>query len=239
MATIVLVHGAGHGGWCWDLTAPMLRDAGHQVFTPTLTGLGDRAHLLDDRVGLAMHIDDIAGLLRDNDLRDVILVGHSYGGPVITGAADREPERVAALVYLDTVYVASGRSVLDTLGPPIEALRTRGAVVDGVELILLPTADGGPFYGVTDPDEQAFMRGKLTAFPWLCFTQPLQLADPERVAAIPSFHVACANGPAVLPADLAAEAGAEGRYWELDTHHELMISQPKVLAGILMEIADR
>jgi hypothetical protein len=92
---------------------------------------------------------------------------------------------------------------------------------------------------VTDPAEQDFMRGKLTAFPWRCFTQPLQLAEPERVAAIPSFHVICARGPSNIPADLAAAARSEGRFWQLDTHHELMISQPQILAGILNDIADR
>jgi pimeloyl-ACP methyl ester carboxylesterase len=90
MATFVLVHGAGHGAWCWDLTTPALRAAGHEVLAPTLAGMGERADLLSDRVDLATHIDDVTSFLRDYDLHDVILVGHSYGGTVITGAADRE-----------------------------------------------------------------------------------------------------------------------------------------------------
>ena len=117
MATFVLVHGAGHGGWCYQRVAPILRDAGHDVYTPTLTGLGERSHLLDERVDLALHIDDVVNVVRYEDLRDVILVGHSYGGPVITGTADQVPDRIAKLVYLDAAYVRDGESVADAFGP--------------------------------------------------------------------------------------------------------------------------
>src|SRR5579862_2720944 len=101
MATYVLVHGGGHGGWCYDKVAALLRTAGQTVFTPSLTGLAERADELSPDVDLDTHIDDIASLIRDHDLRDVILVGHSYGGMVITGAADRAHDRVGKLVYLD------------------------------------------------------------------------------------------------------------------------------------------
>jgi pimeloyl-ACP methyl ester carboxylesterase len=129
MTTFVLVHGAGHGGWCWGRVAPLLRAAGHEVVTPTLTGLGERVHLLDGRVDLELHVTDIVNVLRYEDLHDVVLVGHSYGGTVITGAADRAPERVAKLVYLDAAFPGDGQSVADVV-EPVEGLRANGEVID-------------------------------------------------------------------------------------------------------------
>jgi len=239
VATFVLVHGAGHGGWCYQRVAPLLRDAGHDVYAPTLTGLGERSHLLDGRVDLSQHIDDVVNVVRYEDLHDVILVGHSYGGPVVTGAADRLPDRVAKLVYLDAAYVGQGESVADAFGGGLEALRSAGRTVDGIELILLPTDDGGPFYGVEDPGDRAWMAGRLTAFPWRCFEQPLHLADPDVVAAIPTFHVVCSAGASNADPTTMEEARREGRLWMLDTHHEAMISEPEVLAGVLLDIAAR
>jgi pimeloyl-ACP methyl ester carboxylesterase len=96
MATYVLVHGGAHGGWCYQRVARILRSAGHEVYAPTMTGVGERSHLIGPEVDLDMHIDDIAAVLRYEDLRDVILVGHSYGGMVITGTADRAAERIGA-----------------------------------------------------------------------------------------------------------------------------------------------
>src|SRR5437763_6310667 len=101
MATYVLVHGAWHGGWCWQRVTPLLRAAGHEVYTPTLTGLGERAHLGTPDVGLATHVEDIVTMLEYEDLTDVVLVGHSYAGMVITGVAHAVPSRLTHLVYLD------------------------------------------------------------------------------------------------------------------------------------------
>src|SRR5437879_1752139 len=101
MATFVLVHGAWHGGWCWKKLTPLLRSNGHDVFTPTLTGLGERAHLANQAIDLTTHIEDVVSTLDYEDLRGVILVGHSYGGIVISGVADRIPARIGCVVYLD------------------------------------------------------------------------------------------------------------------------------------------
>ena len=111
--TYVLVHGAWHGSWCWNRVRNSLQNAGHQVFTPTLTGLGERSHLNSAAVNLSTHIADVVNLLRWEDLSDVILCGHSYGGSVITGAADRIPERIRALVYLDAFVPEDGECLLD------------------------------------------------------------------------------------------------------------------------------
>src|SRR3954454_23529514 len=108
--TFLLVHGAWHGGWCWKNLTPLLRSAGHQVLTPTLTGLGDRAHLLSAEVDLTTHITDVSAVLEYEDLRDVVLVGHSYGGMVIAGVAERARARVAQLVYLDAFLPEDGKA---------------------------------------------------------------------------------------------------------------------------------
>ena len=113
MATMVLIHGSMHGGWCWQRVAPLLRAAGHDVYTPTLTGLGERVHLAHPDVDLDTHIRDVLGVLEFEDLHEVILVGHSYGTMVITGVADRVPERIAHLVYLDGTMAADGQAALD------------------------------------------------------------------------------------------------------------------------------
>ncbi len=123
----VLVHGAWHGGWCWGKVAERLRAAGHRVFTPTLTGLGDRAHLIAPNVGLATHVEDVVATLEMEDLSDVVLVGHSFGGAVISGVADARADRIRRLVFLDSFLVQSGQSPFSQL-PPRDG---RGAQGDG------------------------------------------------------------------------------------------------------------
>ena len=117
MATFVLVHPAWFGGWCWKKVVPLLRAEGHQVHTPTLTGLGERAHLASPEVGLSTHIADVVNVLSYEDLDGVLLVGNSSGGNVITGVADRVPERIAQLVYLDAFVPSDGQGIVDMLPP--------------------------------------------------------------------------------------------------------------------------
>src|SRR5437764_2913335 len=115
-ATFVLVHGAWHGGWCYARAATLLRSRGHTVFTPTLTGQGERAHLFSGAINLSTHIEDVLGVFRFERLSDVVLVGHSYGGMVVTGVADRIPERIKHLVFLDAFQPADGQSLFDLTG---------------------------------------------------------------------------------------------------------------------------
>src|SRR6186713_1695218 len=143
MATYVLVHGGGHGGWCYQPVARLLQAEGHTVYAPSLTGLGDRAHLMSSAIDLDLHVRDVVAILESEDLRDVILVGHSYGGMVITGIADRAADRVGKLVYLDAANPVNGQSLVDVAGPIIEAVRPMGAMVDGVEIVLLPGTGAG------------------------------------------------------------------------------------------------
>jgi pimeloyl-ACP methyl ester carboxylesterase len=123
-ATFVLIHGAWHGGWCWKKLTPLLRAAGHEVYTPTLTGLADRAHLLSPQIGLNTHIADISALLEYEDLHNVILVGHSDGGMVITGVAEVAAQRLAHLVFLDAFVPQDGQSLFDTIPDRGAAMKT-------------------------------------------------------------------------------------------------------------------
>ena len=237
MASYVLVHGGGHGGWCYQRVARLLRSAGHEVYAPTMTGVGERSHLLTGSVDLDMHIRDIVAVVEFEDLHDVILVGHSYGGMVITGVADRVADRIGRLVYLDAANPVNGQSLVDVAGPVIEAVRPAGEIVDGVELVLLPAPEAGLFYGVTDPDDLAWMADRLTGHPWKCFEQPLDLKNEDALWAIPRFHVVCTSTLATRDAQLMAEARSEGRLWDIDTGHDLMITEPEQVAGALLEVA--
>jgi pimeloyl-ACP methyl ester carboxylesterase len=237
MATFVLVHGGGHGGWCYRDVAAILRSSGHAVHAPTMTGVGERSHLVGPQVDLDLHIRDITNVLHYEDLCDVLLVGHSYGGMVITGVADRATARIAGLVYLDAANPVNGQSLVDVAGPIIEATRPLGEVVDGTELVLLPAPGAGAFYGVTDPDQLAWMDERLTGHPWKSFEQPLDLTNEEALWAIPQYHVVCKATLATRDPELMGRARAEGRLWDIDTGHDLMITEPQKVADALLEIA--
>jgi pimeloyl-ACP methyl ester carboxylesterase len=239
MATYVLVHGGGHGGWCYQRVALLLRDAGHEVLTPTLTGLGERSHLLSPDVDLDLHITDVVNVLHYEDLREVVLVGHSYGGMVITGVAVRTPDRVGRLVYLDAANPTNGQSLVDVTAGAITAVREQAEVVDGVELVIRPAVFPPAFYGVTDPVDAAWMADRLAGHPWKCFEQPLRLTNEDALWAIPQYHVVCTSTLATRDPALMEEARATGRLWAIDTGHDLMITEPQAVADALLEIADR
>jgi len=237
VSTFVLIHGGGHGGWCYRRVVRILRSDGHEVYAPTMTGLGERSHLLRPDIDLEMHIRDIVAVLHYEDLRDVILVGHSYGGMVITGVADRATDRVGRLVYLDAATPVNGQSLLDVAGPIIEATRPLGKVVDGVELVLLPGAEAGRFYGVNDPVDLAWMDDRLAGHPWKCFEQRLELTNEDALWAIPQYHIVCTSTLATRDPEQMARARAEGRLWDIDTGHDLMITEPERVAAALSEVA--
>jgi len=202
-----------------------------------MTGLGERSHLLRPDIDLEMHIRDIVAVLHYEDLRDVILVGHSYGGMVITGVADRATDRVGRLVYLDAATPVNGQSLLDVAGPIIEATRPLGKVVDGVELVLLPGAEAGRFYGVNDPVDLAWMDDRLAGHPWKCFEQRLELTNEDALWAIPQYHIVCTSTLATRDPEQMARARAEGLLWDIDTGHDLMITEPERVAAALSEVA--
>jgi pimeloyl-ACP methyl ester carboxylesterase len=140
LAAFVLVHGAMHGGWCWPLVAPRLPAAGHEVFNPTLTGIGERVRLAHPGIDLDTHIRDLLGIFAYEDLHDVVLVGHSYGTVVITGVADRAPERIAHLIYLDGVMAGDGQAALDFFPPAGRVSRQALVEAEGDGWLLPPPA---------------------------------------------------------------------------------------------------
>jgi len=237
MATYVLVHGGGHGGWCYQKVTRRLQAAGHTVYAPTLTGLGERSHLRSPAIDLDTHIHDVVSMLHHEDLHDVILVGHSYGGMVITGIADRATDRIGRLVYLDAANPVNGQSLVDVAGPIILITREHATVEDGVELVLHPAPEAGLFYGVTDPDDLAWMADRLTAHPWPCFEQKLVLANEDELWALPRYSIVCTSTLETRDRALMDSYRQAGRLWDIDTGHDLMITEPQWVADVLEEIA--
>lgn len=238
MSTFVLVHGGGHGGWCYQPVARLLRQQEHEVYTPTLTGLGEREHLLSPAVDLNLHITDVVKLLEFEDLKNVILVGHSYGGMVITGVADRATDRIANLVYLDAAYPMNGQSLADVAVEMMTAAHADVQVVNGVELVLLPgkypvTPDN--YYGVTDAEKIAWMKPKLTPHPWKCFSQKLELHNEAALRQLPQSFIVCSANVQEEYREILHDL-CEGRFWEIDTGHDLMITEPEWVAGALEAI---
>jgi pimeloyl-ACP methyl ester carboxylesterase len=207
------------------------------VYTPTLTGLGERSHLLDRTVDLTLHIADVVNVLRYEDLREVILVGHSYGGMVVTGVADRAPDRVGRLVYLDAACPLNGQSLVDVGGPHLQAVRAAGRLVDGVEVIVAPDLDLIRNFGVTDPDDMAWMQERLSWQPWKCFEEPLKLENQEAFQAVPQYQIIATSPLPVRNPAAIDEARLAGRLWEIDGGHDLMIIRPDAVAAALSEVA--
>ncbi|PNU04199.1 alpha/beta hydrolase [Novosphingobium guangzhouense] len=236
MATFVLVHGGGHGGWCYKPVAQRLRALGHEVHTPSLSGLADRAHLMSAAITLDTHIADIAGLLEFEDMAGVILVGHSYGGMVITGAADRKPERVGHRVYLDAAYPRDGESLYEHAYDAIHAARQGLHDIDGVQLVMAPMPGMAAFFGVTDPVLGPWTDARLTAQPWQCFEQKLMLRQETAMRAIPESHLICTSTISGRDMDLLTQR-SEGRVWDIDTGHDLMLTEPDWVATRLDAIA--
>ena len=232
MATFVLVH----GGWCWQKVIPFLEEAGHEVYAPTLTGLAERASELSPDVGLDTHIQDIVGLLEEKNLQGVILVGHSYGGMVITGVVDRVPERIAHLVYLDTFVPRDGESMVDISRIVIWILRKQTRP-DGWRV------DPRGTFGVTTEPDLSWVRSKVTPQSLKTFEQPLHLKNPAIVSAKPRTHIAFTGGGFffslmrhVLARRALPPTEAGWRLRQLPTGHDAMITMPRELADLLLEV---
>ena len=230
MATFVLVHGAWHGGWCWEEVAGRLRDGGHRVHAPTLTGLGERAHLIDCVAGPDTHAADVAGLIRWRGLEEVVLVGHSYGGMVVSGAASRVPERIARLVYLDAfVPEADGQAVNELARregreKEIAAARRPDGHVD-------PT---GFHRWTADPAKLEWLKEKCTPHPGPCFGEGLTLSGREKEVARKDYILCARNEPSPFHRFHQACAGRPGwRTFELPCLHDAMVEMPGELAELL------
>jgi pimeloyl-ACP methyl ester carboxylesterase len=232
MSTFVLLHGAWHGGWAWQRVAPLLHAAGHEVLAPTLTGLSDRAHLLSPQVGLGTHVQDVVALLEAHDAREVVLVGHSYAGQVVTGVADRLPERLAMRIHLDAFVGDDGDAAIDLL-PSTVAGHYREAVQGPGFGWLIPVRSLERL-GVTDEDDLDWLTPRLTPHPWLTYTETLRLAG--KGDQVPATFIECVDWMRVFTAQ-AERAAARG--WpvrEISTGHEAMVTAPAELAALLLDV---
>lgn len=229
---MVLVHGAWHGGWCWERVAPLLRAAGHAVYTPTLTGLAERARLLDRETGLTTHIADIVSLLEQHDLRRVILVGHSYGGMVISGAAAAQPDRIAALVYLDAFVPQAGDCVM-TLLPPHRAAHYAESAANAGDGWRIPSPPASGL-GVTAPEDVTWLEARLTDHPLLAFKQPLP-DDPPPPDQVARRYLRCNPGsPSFAAVAARLQADPTWDYHELASGHDAMVTVPAELGALLL-----
>ncbi len=230
----VLVHGAWHGGWCWRDVAACLRSQGHAVFTPTMTGLGARAHLLTAHVGLATCIEDICALIRTEELTDVVLVGHSFAGPVIAGVADQLPQALRQLIYLDAIVVEDGQSALSVFPPEVQRERSRTIDPEGLRMAI-PDPEK---FGVTDPVQRDWLTRQLTPHPLKAYTDPLRLQHPLGNGVSKAYIAVTQPWYAPL-APLRERLRADpGWIWrELAAGHDAMVTAPDALASLLMELA--
>lgn len=228
------MHGAWHGGWCWRRVEERLRGAGHRVFAPTLTGVGERRHLLTPSIDAQTHIEDVLGLLEAEELENVVLAGHSYAGIVISGVAARAKTRLRRLVYLDALLVEDGRSWAESFPPEVAAARRESVVVtNGVKT--LPPPDPA-IYGFADPADTEWVRRRMTPHPFAAFEQKMNWGGPIGNG-LPKVYVDCTQ-PALAVLDAMKQRHRAGWEWiELATGHDLMVSAPEETARILLRTA--
>ena len=231
MATIVLAHGAWSAAWAWKKMRPLMAASGHSFFSPTYTGLGERAHLAHPGIDLDTHIEDVLGVLRFEDLSDVVLLGHSYGGMVASGVADRARDRIAHLIYLDAFVPRSGQSLLDLLPPAArEAHRASAAAGDGWRVAPNPTPED------TLPGDRAWISGKRLPHPVKCMEQPLTLRHgPLTVPRAFIQAMRNRNGPFGQFATRAREE-AGWRVYEIDASHSPNVTAPEALMALIDRI---
>ncbi len=233
-ATFVLVHGAWSGGWCYHKVAARLRAAGHRVFTPTLTGQGERAHLLSGTVNLSLHITDVLNVLHYEELTEVVLAGHSYGGMVVTGVADRAADRIAALAYLDAFLPEHDQSLFD-INLPVNTQRFIAAA-GGLGGLAVP-APPAAFFNVNAADAERVDR-LATPFPLGCFTEKIKLSGKwESIARRAYVHATVL--PRESPFKRFYERTSKDPSWvthSLACGHHVMLDEPDRVTEILLAL---
>ncbi|MFJ1259419.1 alpha/beta fold hydrolase [Cupriavidus sp. CuC1] len=233
--TYVLVHGGYHGGWCWKEVAAGLRSRGHTVYTPTLTGLGERSHLMSFKPTLGTFIEDIVQVIRFEELDDVILVGHSFAGSIVSGVADRVRVRLRHLVHLDSQVLQSGESPADELPPELVQRYKQRAMEAGDGLSIPPNAPD--YFGITDPQMAAWLQTKLTPHPLQTYFDKLNLENP-LCNGVPATYIACSKPlfPVNAKSRELAKTTPGWTYLEIPTAHDAMILMPYELTEMLAAI---
>jgi pimeloyl-ACP methyl ester carboxylesterase len=231
--TFVLVHGAWHGGWCWRRVADLLQKQGHKVFTPTMTGLGERSHLIDAKVNLATHITDIVNVIKWEGLRDIVLVGHSYGGCIISGVAEQMGDAMGAIVFLDAFVPENGDTLATKASQPVrEAI---AGLVEKGETAMKPVS--AAVFRVNEKD-RAWVDAMCTPHPVATLTDKITITGArDRIAKKAYIR---AKGYPSVPFDGFQErlkADATWRIYELPCGHDVMVDMPDRLSEILVEVA--
>ena len=234
--TYVLVHGAWHGGWCWQAVAQQLTDAHYRVYTPTLTGLGERKHLIEPSVDINTHIQDIVNLIEMEDLHDVYLVGHSYAGAVIAGVADRIPSRLHKLIFLDAMIIEDGQSPISLQPKAVQEIQLKN---------IQRKENFAPFdvalFGVTAPGMVSWVKERLSAQPFGTFAQRLHLKN-KYGNGLPLAYIACTDPQLPIMKEMSEKVRADHKlnwhYREIATGHDAMLTAPTKLADMLVTLVD-
>ncbi len=233
----VLVPGLWHGGWAWDRVAPLLRMRGHQVTAITQTGVGERSHLLSEDINITTFVEDVVNTLIWREFRDVVLVGHSFGGISVTGAADLVPDRIGKLIYLDGAVMENGETWFGLL--PYDIMSARIKQVQGETAALNVPPPPPERLGITDPKDKAFLEARMTPHPFNTFTTRLNLKH-EIGNGLPVEYIACVDP--VYPPAVSAHKRAREKGWrisELKTGHEAMVLTPAETAELLDKLGLR
>jgi pimeloyl-ACP methyl ester carboxylesterase len=229
--TFLVCHGAWSAGWVWKKMRPLMRGAGHDLVTPTYTGLGEREHLANPSIDLEIHIHDILNVIQYEDLRDIVLIGHSYGGMVATGVADRARDRIAQLIYIDAFVPRNGQSLLDINEQARQRMLDAVKAGDGWRLPPSPTPPDTP------PVDVEWLSARRVNQPFKCFEMPLQLHGGELTLQR-SYIYALRATPADTFRPFAERAKSEAgwRYYEIDASHAPNVTAPEALFGLLEKI---
>lgn len=231
----VLVHGAYGGGWIWRDVAEGLRRHGHRVWTPTQTGLGERSHLMSRQITVETHIQDVANVIETEEISNIILVGHSYGGMAVTGVADRMTDRIRHIVYLDALIPENGETAFNVLPQGLEDSRRKVAREQGGG-VALPVPGPEAFPIPDSPGKDWFMR-RLRPHPIGTYESPVRLSKPAG-AGLPVTYVAYTNPAlaAIEPSRQRARGKAGWRYIEMPVPHDVEIPMPEKVVELLTGI---
>jgi pimeloyl-ACP methyl ester carboxylesterase len=228
--TFLVCHGAWSAGWAWKKIHPLMNGAGHRLVTPTYTGLGERAHLAHPGIDLEAHIADMLNVIKYEDLRDIVLIGHSYGGMVATGVADRARDKVRQLIYVDAFVPADGQSLLDLNEVARSAMRNAARNGDGWRVPPNPTPPD------TSPEDVDWLSTRRVHMPIKCFEQKLTLSAP---LALPRSYIYATR---ITPADTfgpfakMAKNDPAWRYFEIDASHSPNVTAPAALMALLEKV---
>jgi pimeloyl-ACP methyl ester carboxylesterase len=231
--TFLLVHGAWHGGWCWRRVADLLQARGHTVFTPTLTGLGERSHLMRTGINVSTHITDIVNVMKWEELSGVVLCGHSYGGMVVSGVAEQLADKIASIVFLDAFLPDSGDAMVDVTSQATRE-RIKAAAERGDIGVPAPPA---AMFKVNEKD-QAWVDSLCGPHPIGCMTEKIKLTGArERIAKKAYIRAGAYPNPGFDAALARAKADRSWRVYDVPCGHDVMVDMPERLAAILIEVA--